>query len=585
MKLNWDKYGIDVSKVVGGKTFCPKCHASRKHKRDKSLSVNLQSGLFNCHNCEFRGCVIEYERLKEYVKPLPRLEKLSKKLIDFFENERKISNNTLLRFGITESKEWMPQFEKEAPVICFNYFQNEKLINIKFRGPKKSFKMSKDAELIFYNLDAIKDENTCVIVEGEIDCLTLHECGIYNVVSVPNGASRGSLKMEYLDNCWQSFENKTKIILCVDADEPGIVLRNELARRLGKNKCWQVKYPEGIKDANEVLIEHGKEKVVDLINSAILWPVEGIRTIDDMFPTLSDWYVNGYPKGAKAGVAGFDKLLSFTGGHLTTVTGIPGHGKDEFVNLLMAKLAVNEGWMWGVLGFEETPDETASKIMEKVVGKSFAPRANPCDRITAEEFVTGSNFIQKYFFFINPEEIEIDLDSILEKAEELVKRFGIKGFLLNPWNWIDHTHQAFMSETEYVSITLTKIIRFARKYSLHVLLLAHTTKMKKNVKDQYIVPTLYDISGSAHFFNKTHNGICVYRDYKNNVVDVYVQKVKQSWLGKIGFSSYQFNLNTRQYSFLDSSVKEDNTQTLLPLPPGNWKPLSNYFEVEKEETE
>jgi twinkle protein len=217
--MNWEKHGIDISKVRGGKGFCPKCHNERKNKTDRELSVDLVRGLFNCHHCEFKGSAAEFQK-REYVKPLPRLEKVSLKTIEFFES-RGISNNTLLRMQITEAKEFMPQFEKECQVICFNYFRGEELVNIKFRGPQKSFKMAKDAELVFYNLNEIQDQSEAIIVEGEIDLLSMIEAGIYNVVSVPNGASKGSQKLEYLDNCWQYFEGKEKVVICTDNDEAG----------------------------------------------------------------------------------------------------------------------------------------------------------------------------------------------------------------------------------------------------------------------------------------------------------------------------------------------------------------------------
>lgn len=548
MDVNWEKHGIDISKQRGGKMLCPKCSSTRKNKHDPCLSVDLKTGLYNCHNnCGFKGCAVELKPKKEYAKPVARLEKLSTKVLSWFENERKISNNTLLRLGVTEAKEWMPQIDKEVACICFNYYRDSQLVNIKFRTSAKGFKMAKDAELIFYNLDSIKDETECVIVEGEIDCLSFYESGIYNVVSVPNGASKGSQKLEYLDNCWEYFENKTKIILAVDNDESGNSLRDELARRLGKEKCFKVEYPEGCKDANETLLKLGKLSVAYLVENAIEYPLEGIIGMDEMYPQIIDWYENGYPKGDAAKIDGFDPLLTFAPGQLTMITGIPGHGKDEFANLIMANLAKNENWTWGICGFEETPAQSSTKLMEKITGKAFEFRQNSFNRISSTEFEYGVGMVDKYFKFINTEDCETNIDGILEKAAQMVKRFGIKGFCLNPWNWVDHYREAYMSETEYVSAALTKIISFAKKYQVHFFLIAHTTKIAKGKDGKYEVPTLYSISGSANFFNKTHNGITVYRDYTTNNVDIYVQKVKQSWMGKIGFCSFSYDTFTRQY--------------------------------------
>jgi twinkle protein len=582
MKMNWDRVGIDPKKVTGGKTYCPKCHHARKHKKDKSLSVNLDTGMFNCHNpgCEYRGCAAVIEKVKkEYVKPLARLEKLSSELLQRLENDRGISNNTLLRFKITEAKEWMPQFEREVRTVCFNYFRNGELVNIKFRGPQKSFKMAKDAELIFYNLDAIKDEDTAVIVEGEIDCLTMHECGIYNSVSVPNGASPGSLKLEYLDNCWEYFVDKKKIILATDADEPGLALREELARRLGKERCFTVQYPDNLKDANEVKMKFGKDAVKQLIEQAKEWPLEGIAVIDDLYDTLERWYNHGYPQGDRSQVPGLDSLLTFAPRQVTTITGIPGHGKDEYTNWIMAGLTMNAGWKWGDCGFEEEPEQTVSKIIEKITGKSFDFRKNPDHRMSVSDFERGIAIVEKNFFFYKSEEIETDIDSLLGIADRLVLKYGIRGLRLNPWNWIENN--TGIEGTEYVSVVYTKIIKWARKRNVHVFVVAHTTKIGKDKNGKFEIPNLYNISGSAHFFNKTHNGLTVYLDYVTRLCTVYVQKVKQSWLGQKGYVTYSYNVFTRQYELKEcqpenieyQKVQQENHRIKQQLGPGNWVPL------------
>lgn len=507
----------------------------------------------------------EFQR-KDYVNPQPRLEKLSQKAIEFFEKDRKISNNTLLRFGITEAVEWMPKHEKEVLTICFNYFRDEQLVNIKFRGPQKTFKLAKDAELIFYNLDAIKGCNEVVIVEGEIDCLSMYEAGIFHAVSVPNGAAPGQQKLEYLDNCFQYFTDKLKVIIAVDNDGPGNNLKSELARRIGYEKCWQVKYPEGCKDANEVLVKHGKETVKQMVESATEWPIHGLITMDELYPEVVDYYENGYPQGFRAHIPEFDQLLTFYPGQLTTITGIPGSGKSEFVDLLMTSLTRFHGWSWAICSFECPPAVHVTKLAEKFTDRSFAFRKDQNHRMTPKQLEYAIGMIDKYFHFINLSMIEVTMDGLLKKAEELVLRKGINGLLFDPWNCIEHKYGE-ESETKYVLTCLNKLINFLDKYKVHGFLVAHPTKLGKDKKTgKYEIPTMYSISGSAHFFNRTHNGISVWRDFQTNVVDIYVQKVKWSWLGSLGFCSFYFDTMTRQY------------KSVNPVPDeGNWKPVEIPF--------
>lgn len=569
--------GIDLKHKHSGnlKTQCPKCGPTRKNKKDPCLSVDIDTGLYNCHHCDFKGRVFEKPK-KEFVRPPARLEKLSPKSLQWFESVRGISNDTLLRMKVTESREWIPGLQGEVNCICFNYFRNDQLINIKYRGPQKSFKMEKDAELIFYNLQAIDGKTTAVIVEGEIDCLTMVECGIYDCVSVPNGASKGNQRLEYLDNCWEYFDKKEKVVIATDNDEAGISLRDELARRIGKDRCYTVEYPDGCKDTNEVYIKHGKEAVLQMLDNARLWPLEGIMSTEDIFPVIVDWFENGYPEGTRAGLQGLDDLLAFAPGELTTITGIPGHGKDEYINLVISSLAQRHGWKFGMFDFEETPPQTATKLMEKISGKAFAFRRNPDDRMSRRGFEQAVAMVDSHFYFCNTDDIAPSIDMIISIATSLVLRFGIKGIRINPWNWIENNRPASMTETEYISLSLSKIIRFARKYGVHVFLIAHTTKIQKDKRTgKYEIPNLYSISGSANFYNKTHNGITVYRDAEAGTVDVYVQKVKQSWNGQTGWVSYTFNTFTRQYTLQSTSL----SGSAAGQP---WKPVSLFRDDDEE---
>lgn len=560
------KFGSDL------KGLCP-----FHDEKSPSFSVSTARGIYKCFGCGRSGdgitFLIEHQKLtfidaikwvahkynieieevggkKLNVRPIERLEKLSSEFIEYFEKKRAISNNTLLRFNITECFEYMPKVKQETKAICFNYYRDGKLTNIKFRASGKDFKMAKDAELIFYNLDAIKDEDTAVIVEGEIDCMSLHEAGVFNVVSVPNGASVGSQRLEYLDNCYHYFVQKKKVILFVDNDEPGNKLKMELARRIGLNKCWYVEPVDGCKDANEVLVKHGPAVLKSMVESAIEWPMEGLVTMDDMYETVMSFYEDGYPQGNSAGIRGFDELLTFYPGQLTMITGIPGSGKSEFVDWLMSSLAKKCGWNWGICSFENPPEFHVTKLAEKFTGKSFAFRKDPEHRMSLQELEYSIAMIDRHFSFINLSLIDITMDGLIAKAEELVVRKGINGLLFDPWNCIESKYPG-ENETKYVLECLNKLIGFLEKYRVHGFLVAHPTKLRKDPKTgKYEIPTMYSISGSAHFFNRTHNGLSVWRDFETNTVDVYVQKVKWSWLGKVGFTSFNFNSFTREYQSL-----------------------------------
>lgn len=504
----------------------------------------------------------------EYTKPTERLQKVSDKILKFFES-RGISNNTLLRFGITESTEFMPQTGQEEPVICFNYYREGQLVNIKFRGPKKTFKLEKGAELIFYNLDAVKDSSTVYIVEGEMDALALYEADVYNVISVPNGAGAKNQNLTYLDNCIKSFENKEEIILITDNDEPGRALRYELARRLGFNRCRMVQFPSGIKDANECLMKHGKDELKRVCTDLIEFPIEGVVSVFDMVDQVVDFYDNGYPHGYYVPLEGFkDNIdLQLMLGQFGAVTGIPGSGKSEFIDWLMVKMSIVHGWVWGIFSPENQPESIhATKLLEKFTGKSFAHRKDVSQRMTRDELSNGLYFLHQHFHFIKVGEDSQTLEGVLDKVSDLILQKGIKGFLIDPWNKLEIGSAA--SETIAVNRALSKTSMFCKTKMVHGIIIAHPTKIPKIAgTKKYEVPTMYNISGSANWYNQIDWGGVVYRDRDEEVVTFYLQKLRFSWLGKEGQSSYRYNTYTRQYESIDSSVPPTGPPGFTPLEP------------------
>jgi len=221
-KKSHKEYEVLCDKTGENPQKCPACsdHRKKGNQNKKSFSYNAQTGLGFCHNCEF-ACYRKTEDYKAYVKPkLKTNAQFSERLVEWFQ-KRQITTTTLEKMRVTESVEWMPQTEREMNVICFNYYREGELVNVKFRDAAKNFKMVKDAEKIFYNLDGIKDKKQVYIVEGEMDCLTMVQCGYDNTVSVPNGATKSKNNLDYFDRCYKYFEEVEEVFICTDHDEPG----------------------------------------------------------------------------------------------------------------------------------------------------------------------------------------------------------------------------------------------------------------------------------------------------------------------------------------------------------------------------
>lgn len=557
MKLNWDKYGIDAPRGGSGnkKVFCPQCHNERRDKRDKSLSINLATGEFHCHYCGFSGCAAEkdsWERERSwhnyapirrqkpvYKKPQPRpTVPLSAKALAWFKS-RGISEQTLAALKISEGQEWMPQKNGQANTVQFNYFRNGELVNTKFRTGDKCFKLVSGAELLPYNIDAIKGERECIITEGEMDALSFYECGRHDVISVPNGANAN---LDYLDDYIEDyFDDKETIFIASDTDTKGVLLRDELVRRFGAERCRILEYGEGCKDANEHLQKYGRDSLLACLASAPEIKLEGIFTVSDFEQSLDALFENGMQKGVTIGHENFDRLCSFETKRLCVVTGIPQSGKSEFIDEILERLNMRYGWRVAVFSPENAPlAYHASKLIEKFTGKKFDKQ-----HLTFGEYKQVKEHLEQNFYFISPSE-NFKLDTILDRAKYLVRRRGIKILVIDPYNRLE-SEQGGRNETQYISEQLDKLTTFAQLNDVLIILMAHPTKQPRNKDGVIEAPTLYDISGSANFFNKTDFGLVVHRNRTDNTVEVHVQKVKFRHLGECGTALFKYNLNNGRY--------------------------------------
>ena len=524
----FNQYDLIVGKKEG---VCPLCSSNRKpeNRKAKCAMYDWERGLGTCMNCNevfqlhtFKrkgGNDKVYNKPKKIANPL-----LSNKVIKWFEG-RGISNNTLVKMKITEGKEFMPQTGKEENTIQFNYFINNELINIKYRDGKKNFKLVKGAEKIFYNIDSTVGHDYMVIVEGEMDALSFVEAGISSVISVPNGATVSNNNLEYLDNCIDYFENKEKIILAVDQDEAGENLKQELIRRLGAEACYTCDF--GVyKDANEFLIHNSRNMLSDVIKNASAVPIENVLTLKDVDDELQEFIEEGFKPGYQIGLDNFDSIFSTYTGQFITVTGVPSSGKSDFVDRMVVGYQLKYGWKTAFASPENKPTFLhAHKLMRKI--GDWMPTKEDINTTKWEEV---SNVINDNFFFIENE--RYDLDSVLSKGAQLVKRKGIKCLVIDPYNKVKMNGSAAMSIPDATMEYLTRIEAFAKKYDVLVIVVAHPTKMYKKDDGTLDEPNMYNIKGGGEWYDASYHGLLVHRNYEKKTVKVKVLKVKFQNLGE-----------------------------------------------------
>ena len=547
-------YNLEIDTGVKKDYVCPECSGNRKKNAKKDLWYYPDTKLLYCHHCETTFFEYKpYETQKQYVVPEWRNKTdLTDKAVKYFES-RMISQRTLIKMKVFSDIEFMPQLDSKVEVICFPYFIDGIQKNIKFRGAKKSFKLISGAELIWYNFDALKENKEIIICEGEMDALTWIENGYDNVVSVPAGANK---KLEFLDSSIDLFTQIDKIYLSNDNDSKGIELRDELVRRLSAEKCNIINLKQ-YKDCNDYFIGEGSD-FKDLIKNSKPVPVKGIVKVDDIYNEIIDFYEKGVQPGLKIENENIDQFVTWELGRLAIVTGVPSSGKSEFVDYLIARLNLLYGWKAGYFTPENYPLKFHyRKIHEKYSGQEFSK-----DRDTTDFFNIYEHVKANYFYILDEDDMKID--SILLSAKGLIRQYGIKVLVIDPYNKLEHQQKNTETETQYISKFLDKLARFAKFNNILIFLIAHPVKMQRGE-----IPTLYSISGSSHFYNKTDYGFTVHRErdednLMKHKIDVIWQKIRFKHLGEQGVSKLKYNYNNGRFEDIESDVTHwDNTNWLV----------------------
>lgn len=571
IKHSYEDFGIHIpyGRLKGQvKTICPHCKDHRGNPKDRSLSVNLNEGMWHCHHCNWSGRLPDVRRqvlqtpvTKVYQVPPPApLTDIDRNVVTWFFEKRGISEPTLKAARITTATENFGGEYRTA--IQFNYYYEGELVNVKSRSAKKEFRLVAGARLVPYNIDSIQEADTIYWTEGEIDTLSLIEVGITNVISVSNGAQG----LTWMDDIYEGWLEDKQHILALDTDTKGIGLRDELIRRLGAENCSVVTWDDGCKDANEELVKYGSHKLLDCLNGADEVPVEGVFTVRDYEPELNALWQRGLEPGLKLGLGHFDDLLSLEPKRLMVVTGVPGSGKSVFVEAMAVRLNILHHWRAAFFSPEAMPlSYWASRIIEQTTGRRFSS-----EKLSDTDFAMAKAYMSENFYSIMPENYTVD--NILEKAKYLVRRHGIRLLVIDPWNRMEHNAPSSMSETNYIASVLKKLCNFAQQHDILIVLVAHPRKIDPT-KNPDGVPGPYDINGSANFYNMTDFGITIHRNKDDELCRVLakVWKVKFRHLGEVGDAWFRYNLGNGRYCPIEHDHPEmavyDNDNYLV-------KPLS-----------
>ena len=419
-------------------------------------------------------------------------------------------------------------------------------------GAEKRFSQDGDGP-IPWNEDVLNDASLApqplIVTEGELDALAAIQCGYQRTISVPDGAPMES-SPDPFDQKRYAWVRELKprlgrefvaeIILATDGDGPGHALMQDLAVMLGRFRCKFLTYPlaadgHRLKDLNEVLLAYGQQGVVETINRAAFLQTDGVYRMSEL-PELppSRSYTSGF--------ALLDEHYRVRLGDFAVVTGIPSHGKSSFVNDFLCRIVEREKWRVAWASFEQEPKRDHRRALRTWFLEEAPHKANP-DRVDAADA-----WIDAHHCFIAPgDDDDVTLEWMLERMEQAVVQRDCQVIVIDPWNEMDHMRDRSETETEYVGRAIKRFKRFAKAFQVHLIVVAHPAKMRRDEHGKIPMPNLYDISGSAAFNNKADVGVVVYRQDEENTIIKIAKSRYHGEIGRPGSVRMQFSKDDLRY--------------------------------------
>lgn len=405
--------------------------------------------------------------------------------------------------------------------IVFNYYDtNDVLCLVKYRPSHKIDKANgeikawcqKDADTtpLLFNMNRVNTTSPLLICEGEIDCMAAIEAGFTNAVSVPLGANNYGWIEENFD--WlEQFES---IIICSDNDEAGIKMQKECVFRLGSWRTKVVGIPLfhydaeqdkrfPMKDLNHVLYYEGKDAVLELIHNAKDTPVDSVSDFSDITNIDLDQI-----DGIKTGIPELDKrLMKLFYGTFTIVTGVNGSGKSSFLSQLICN-AIDEDKN-AFLYSGELPNFQSKNWINYILAGQRNVREYSFNGATywkvTPEAQKAMNEYYRGRLFIYKDGYDHKVDSILKSMEDSTRKYGCKLHIIDNLTSVNleaNEQNKYQKQEEFV----TRLIDFAKKYNVAVLLVVHPHKIEQMRRLNKM-----DIQGISAIIDLAHRILSLYR--------------------------------------------------------------------------
>jgi twinkle protein len=463
--------------------------------------------------------------------------------IKWLETDRGLDGALLAAMGIQRD----PKDRLGPNTLAFPYVKSGKTYAAKMRTVDKRFTSTQGVSRGLYNIDALtKDlDRPVVITEGEIDCLSVIQAGFLRAVSIPDGWTAQGNKTQALIDAETELRRSPYVIVAGDADEAGESLPRAVANLLRGHDVRFVTWPEGCKDANDVLVAFGEGKLSDCLQAAQrLDPPGGFITSLIDLPPMSRRRV------LRTGIEWLDGRVAFELGAMSVGTGTPGAGKSTMTTFIAHHVAKHERIRVGMMSFETHPHRTRDHLCRLSIGKPF----DEIDSVQAARFFDETGDLFRIVHRTFDDVAGHNLGWLESMIYTLAVRDECKWIIIDPWNELEHMPDKGESLTNYINFALQRIRQLAESLEVHITVIAHPKKMDFSRDNR--PPFGYDIADSASFANKPSLGFSVHQNVTEEGIaysQLFTWKVRDTQLYGIekGFTDCRFDKFTMSYSRLD----------------------------------
>lgn len=405
---------------------------------------------------------------------------------------RGLTPETIAAFKIAE------QVRNGKTYAVFPYLRDGELVNVKYRNiaEKKDMRQEGGAEPCLFGWHLIDPKaRTVAITEGEIDAMTLHQCGI-PALSVNAGAGNH----QWLENDWERLERFDEILVFFDNDTAGEEGAKEVIRRLGMERCKRVTLPT--KDANDYLLQGAEgEDFWHAAKEAKTLDPEEMRQASDFMSKVKAMFYPAHDDDRDP-VLRLDKDLEwfeFRPGELSVWTGYNGHGKSLMLSQVLLGL-MQQGERVMVFSGEMTPERQLKRMVKQCAG---------LDRPTGQFIDAIGKWMHDKLWLFNVVG-SAAIDRLLTVFLYGSKRYGMRHFVIDSLMMTDVPEDGPGSMTAQKD-AMRKLCDFARRNGVHVHLVAHPRKGADESKG----PGKLDVAGSSKITDGADNVFTVWSARKD----------------------------------------------------------------------